>query len=89
MLFRSSSRDAGVSRSDTKGSKAKWNKPVPISIHRIEVAVDTAYEQYPTPHVMTTLSMGPRQGNRPHESSVGRDLERAIGTGTKPEVGSV
>lgn len=57
----------------------KWNKSVPISLNRIEVAVDTAYEQYPTSQ--TTHSVGTQQGDRPHELSVGSDLECDMETG--------
>jgi hypothetical protein len=44
----------------------------------MEVAVDTAYEQYPTSQTM--LSAGAQQGDKPHELSVGSDLECAIET---------
>jgi hypothetical protein len=54
-----------------KASKMKWNNPAPISLDRIEVAVDTANEQYPTSR--TTLSLGPQQGENPHELSVSSD----------------
>jgi hypothetical protein len=76
-----SSLDPGSSKSDSKVSKMKWNNPVPISLNRIEVAVDTAFEQYPTSR--TTLSEGTQQGDKPHESGVGSDLpvECAIETG--------
>jgi hypothetical protein len=59
----------------------KWNNPTPISLNRIEVAVDTAYEQYPGSG--TTLSVGAQQSDKPHELSVGSDLpaECAIETG--------
>ncbi|KAN0118728.1 hypothetical protein V8E52_004839 [Russula decolorans] len=69
------------SKSDSKASKMKFNNPVPISLNRIEVAVDTAHEQYPTSR--TTLSEGTQQGDKPHESGVGSDLpvECAIETG--------
>ena len=50
----------------------KWNSPTPISLNRIEVTVDTAYEQYPTPR--TSLSVGVQQGDKPHELSIGSDL---------------
>jgi hypothetical protein len=71
--------DAGFSKGGTKASKMKWDKPAPISLNRIEVAVDTAYEQYPTSR--TTLSMGAPQSDKPHELSVGSDLESTIETG--------
>jgi hypothetical protein len=77
-----SSLDPGhSSKSDSKASKMKFNNPVPISLNRIEVAVDTAHEQYPTSR--TTLSEGTQQGDKPHESGVGSDLpvECAIETG--------
>ncbi|KAF8490682.1 hypothetical protein F5888DRAFT_1807966 [Russula emetica] len=76
-----SSLDVGSSRGDTKASKMKWNNLTPISRNRIEVTVDTAYEQYPTSR--TTLSVGTHQGDKRHELSVGSDLpvECAIETG--------
>jgi hypothetical protein len=74
-----SSLDAGYSKRDTKVSKTKWNNPTPISLTRIEVVVDTAYDQYPTS--LTTLNMDPQRGDNPHELSVGRDLECTIETG--------
>jgi hypothetical protein len=49
------------------------------SLKRIEVAVDTAYEQYPTSR--TTTSVGAQRGDKPRELSVGSDLECAIETG--------
>jgi hypothetical protein len=64
-----SSLDAGSSKSDTKASKINLT---PISFNRIEVTVDTAYEQYPTSR--TTLSVGAQQGDKPHELSVGSNL---------------
>jgi hypothetical protein len=69
-----SSLDAGFSKSDTKVSKM-------ISLNRTEIAVDTAYEQYPTSRI--TLSVGTQQGDKPHGLSVGNDLpvECAIETG--------
>ena len=75
-----SSLDPGFSnsKSDTV-PKMKWNKPTLISLNRIEVAVDTAYEQYPTSR--TTLGEDTQQGDKPHELSVGGDLECAIETG--------
>jgi hypothetical protein len=59
----------------------KWNKPAPISLNRIEVAVDTDrdYEQHSTSR--TTLSVGTKQGDKPHELAIGSDLECAIGAG--------
>jgi len=59
----------------------KWNNPAPTSLNRMEVAVDTAYEQYPTSQ--TKLSVCAQQGDNSHELSVGSDLpeECAIGTG--------
>jgi hypothetical protein len=61
--------------------KTKWNKPRTILLNRIEVSVDTAYEQYPTSR--TTLSTGAQQGGKPHELSFGTssDLESGIKTG--------
>ena len=73
-----SSLDAGFSKSDPKVSKTKWNNPTPISLNRIEVAVDTAYEQYPT---LSTLSVDAQQDDKPHEVSVSSDLESAVETG--------
>lgn len=80
--FCSSSDPAGgFSKNDTKASKMKWNSPAPILRSRIEVAVDTAYEQYPTSQ--TTRSVGAQQGDKQHELSVGSDLpvECTIETG--------
>jgi hypothetical protein len=67
-----SSLDAGFSKSDSKVWKMKWNKSAPISLNRIEIAVNTAYEQYPGSR--TTLSVGAQQGDKAHEVSVGSDL---------------
>jgi hypothetical protein len=66
-----SSFDAGFSKCDNKVSKTKWNDPAPISLNRVEVVVDTAYEQYPTSR--TTLGVGTQQGGKPHELSVDSD----------------
>ena len=76
-----SSLDVGFSKSGPKVSKMKWNNPAPISLNRIEVAVDTACEQYPASQ--TTLSAGAQQGDKPHELSVIGDLpaECALETG--------
>jgi hypothetical protein len=68
---------AGFSNSDNKVSKMKWSNPAPISLDRIEVAVDTAYERYPTSR--TTLSVDAQHGDKPHELIVGSDLECAYG----------
>jgi hypothetical protein len=68
--------DAGFSKSDAKVSK--MNNRAPISLNQIEVAVDTAYEQYPTSR--TALSVGAQQGDKPHELSVGSDLECTVET---------
>jgi hypothetical protein len=73
-----SSIDPGFSRNNTGASKTKWDNPVPISLNQIEVAVDTAYEQYPASR--TTLSLSAQQGDKSHELSVGSDLECAIET---------
>jgi hypothetical protein len=73
-----SSIDPVFSKSNTGASKTKWDNPVPISLNQIEVAVDTAYEQYPPSQ--TKLGMGAQQGDKPHELSVGSDLECAIET---------
>jgi hypothetical protein len=65
--------DDGFSKPDSKISKMKWkNTPAPLSLNRIEVAVDTAHEQHPTSR--TTLSVGAQQGDEPHGSRVGSDL---------------
>jgi hypothetical protein len=76
-----SSLEVGFSKSDTKASKMKWDNATPISLNRIEVTVDTAYEQYPTSR--TSLSVGAQQGDKPRELSIGSDLpgECAIETG--------
>jgi hypothetical protein len=74
-----SSLDAGFSKNDSKVSKTKWSNHAPISFNRIEVAVDTAFEQYPTSR--TTFSVDAQQVDKPHELSVGSDLEYAIETG--------
>ncbi|KAI0275782.1 hypothetical protein BGY98DRAFT_1098622 [Russula aff. rugulosa BPL654] len=76
--FESSHISSGFSKSDTV-SKMKWNKSVPISLNRIEVAVDTAYEQYPTSQ--TTHGVGTQQGDKPHELRVGSELECDMETG--------
>jgi hypothetical protein len=68
--------DAGFSKGGIKASKMKWKNRAPTSFNRIEVAEDTAYEQYPTSQ--TKLSVGGQQGDKPHESSVGSDLEGII-----------
>jgi hypothetical protein len=67
-----SSLDVGSSKSDSKISKMKWNNPAPISLNRINVAVDISYEQYPASQ--TTLSADAQQGDKPHELSVIGDL---------------
>ena len=67
-----SSFDPRFLKSDRKSSTVKWNNPAPISLSRIEVAVDTAHEQHPTSR--TTVSEGAQQGDKPHESGVGSDL---------------
>ena len=76
-----SSLNLGSSKSDSKVSKMKWNNPEPISLNRIEVAVDTAYEQEPASR--TTLSAGAQQCDKPHELSVASDVpaECALETG--------
>jgi len=74
-----STLDPGFPKSDTKASKMKWNNLAPISLNRIEVAVDTACEQYPTSQ--STLSVDAQQGDKPHELSIGSDLECAIEPG--------
>lgn len=76
-----SSLDVGCSKSDSKVSKMKWNNPAPIPLNRIEVAVDTAYEQYPASQTM--LSAGAQQSDKPHELSVIGDqpAECALETG--------
>jgi hypothetical protein len=57
----------------------KWNKARTISLDRIEVAVATTYEHYPTSRTMP--GVGTKQGDKPHELSVVSDLECAIETG--------
>ena len=76
-----SSLDPGLSKNDIKVSKIKWNNPATSTLNRIEVAVDTSHEQYPTSQ--TTLSVGVQQGDKAHELSVGSDLECTIETGIK------
>ena len=69
-----SSLEPGFIKNDNKASKIKWNNPAPSSLNRIEVAVDTAHEQHPTSR--TTFSQGAQQqGDKPHESGVGSDLQ--------------
>jgi hypothetical protein len=79
-----SSLGAEFSKSDDKASKMKWSNPAPISLNRIEVAVDTAYEQYPTSR--KTFSVGAQQGDKPHEMIVGSDLESAIKTSSDLQI---
>jgi hypothetical protein len=67
-----SSLDGAFSKRGTKASRMKWNKPAPISLNQIEIAVNTANERYPGSR--TTLSMDAQQGDKPHELSVGSDL---------------
>jgi hypothetical protein len=76
-----SSLDVSFPKSDTKASKMQWNNQAPVSLNRIEVAVDTAHEQHPTSR--TSLSVGTQQGDKPHELRVGSDLpvECAMETG--------
>ena len=69
--FESTNVDAGFSKSDTGVSKIRWDNPAPISLNQIEVAVDTAYEQYPTSR--TALSVGAQQSDKPHELSVSNE----------------
>ena len=76
-----STLDTGSSNNNTRVSKLKWNNPAPISLDQIEVAVDTAYEHYPTSR--STLNEGAQEGDKPHELSVCSDLpvKCAIETG--------
>ena len=46
--------------------------PAPIALSRIEVAVDTTYEQHSTSR--TKLGVSAQQGYKPHELNVGSDL---------------
>ena len=78
--FESTNVDAGFSKSGTKVSKIKSNNPAPIPHNRIEVAVDTAYEQNPSSR--TAHSVGTQQGDKPHKSSVSRDMECTTETGS-------
>ena len=78
--FESTNVDAGFSKRDIKVSKIKFNNPTPISLSRTEVAVDSAYEQYPRSR--TARSVGSQQGDRPHELSVSRDMECTTETGS-------
>jgi hypothetical protein len=80
VAFFVSSLDAGSgsSRSDTKALRMKWNKPAPIPLNQIQVAVDTAYERCPPSQ--TSLNADARQGDKRHELSVGSDLDCAIET---------
>ena len=78
--FESTNVDAGYSKSDTKVSKIKWNSPAPISLNRIEVTVDTAYEQNRSSR--TAHSVGAQQDDRPHELTVISDLECTTETGS-------
>lgn len=71
-----------LSKSDTKVSTMKWNNPTPVSVNQLEVAVDTSYEQYPTSQTNETmLGVGTQQGDKPHELSIGSDLESVTETG--------
>jgi hypothetical protein len=72
--------DAGFSKSGTRVSRIEWNNPAPISLNRMEVTVDTAYEQYPTSR--TTHSVGAQQGDKPHELSIISELECTTETGS-------
>ena len=65
----SNSLNGGSSKSDIK----VWNNSAPIPLNRIEVAVDTAYEQ-------KSLSVDAQQGDKPHELKVSSDLEYAYKT---------
>ena len=58
---------------------------MPISFNRIEVAVDTAYEQFST--LRSTLRAGAQQADnlKPRESSGGSDLECGIEPETSTE----
>jgi hypothetical protein len=78
--FESTNVDASLSKSDIKVSKIKRNKSAPISLNRIEVAVDTTYEQYPRSR--TTHSVDAQQGDKPHELSVSSDLECTTESGS-------
>lgn len=73
-----SSLNAGSSKTDTKVSKMKWNNRASTPLKRIEVAMDTTYERYPTSQ--TTLSVGAQQSDRPQLSTVS-DVENAVEIG--------
>jgi hypothetical protein len=73
-----SSLNAGSSKTDTKMSKMKWDNRAPTSLNRIEIAVDTAHERYPTSQ--TTLSVGAQQSDKP-QLSAGSDVENAVEIG--------
>jgi hypothetical protein len=75
LIIVGSSLEAGFSKSDRKVSRRIWNSPAPVPLIRIDAAVD-AYPQYPT--LRATLGVGTQQGDKPHELSVGNDLECAI-----------
>ena len=62
----------------------KWNNPAPTSLNPIEVAVDTAYDLYPTSQ--KTLSVGAQQGDKPHELSVSSDMECAMETSSDLQI---
>ena len=70
--FCSSYNSGFLKSNNTRGSRIKWNNPEPISLDRMEVAVDTVHTQYPPSQKMR--SVGAQQGDKPHESSVGSDL---------------
>ncbi len=84
-----SSWDAGFSKNEIKVLKTKYNNPTPISLNRIEVAVDTAYERYPTSR--TAISVDTERGDKPRELSFGKDLGCVIEIGhanQRPEFGT-
>ncbi len=56
----------------------KWNNRASTPLKRIEVAMDTTYERYPTSQ--TTLSVGAQQSDRPQLSTVS-DVENAVEIG--------
>jgi hypothetical protein len=72
------------SKSNSRVSKIKWSNPPPISLNRIEVAVDTAFDRYPTSR--TTIDVVAQQGDKPHELSVGSDLEYAMETSSDLQI---
>jgi hypothetical protein len=78
--FFCSSLDAVFSKNDAKGSKTR-NNPTPISLNRIEVAVDTAYERYPTSQTTISVDAQLERGEKPCELSISSGRVIEIGHG--------